>query len=115
MARRTKRPPVTRRGLRAACARWPVEMVATPRHRPSPRGLTLSVHQPPLFQAVIRTACSRPNSIMVPHSLLLAWASRVVSLRAAPIEHRRAKASHIVTGQKRVTRVEEIVSWRRHE
>ncbi len=39
-------------------------------------------HQP-LSQTVIRVACSRPESIMVPRLPMLAWALRVVSLREA--------------------------------
>ncbi len=42
-----------------------------------------AAHQPPLSQTVIRVACSRPESIMVPRLPMLAWASRAESLREA--------------------------------
>ena len=41
---------------------------------PFPRRLTAFAHQPPLLHVVIRTAHSRPDSIELPRSLMLAWA-----------------------------------------
>jgi hypothetical protein len=60
-----------------------LQVPAAAGQHPFPRRLKVSDHQPPLSEAVIRTAASRADSIMLPRSLTLAWASRAESLREA--------------------------------
>ena len=59
------------------------QKVNTPRRHLLPRRLTAYAHQPPLSQAVIQAAYSRPDGLKVLRSPGLAWASRAESLRAA--------------------------------
>ena len=75
-------------------------VVGTSHHYPLPRRLVAYVHQPQASHAVIRTACSPPDGIVLPRSLARAWATGAESLRDAPIEQHRAKLNHSFTSEK---------------